>query len=114
LTQATGMPLKCSPPLGSTPTGLHSTKDVPPETSGPISARLRIFGQPCGDSGPYLGNLVLWEVIGPANFFSTLSRKITGPGVSESVMTGVTKDRPWLEAIVDAMSVFLNGRPVYG
>jgi hypothetical protein len=40
--------------------------------------------------------------------------KMTRSGVSEPVMTGVTKGRPSLKAVVDAMSVFLAGSPVYG
>ena len=47
--------------------------------------------------------------MGPANFFSILSRKNNQAGVSEPVMTGVTKGLPSLKAILDAISVFLDG-----
>jgi hypothetical protein len=40
--------------------------------------------------------------------------KTTRPGVSESVMTAVTKGRPSLKAIVDTMSVLLGDGSVYG
>jgi hypothetical protein len=43
-------------PLRIRPTGLHSTKDAPPEANDSISAWPGKFGSPCGDSGPHLGN----------------------------------------------------------